>query len=242
MSDGFFSQFDRFLTTSTTSPFLLRLNGRHEAIIAPNTQILQGKRILDIASHDGRWSFAALKAGAAHVTGIEPRQQLIDNARNTFEAYGVSENAYEFIRGDVFDILAQRTPRFDVVLCLGFYYHTIRHVELFDRLERSGASHIVIDTTIAPATGEGNAGAIHLCPDTVELDAHACLDSATRGGTTIVGHPTRTAVRYIASHFGFDTTEYDWKPFFVRNPDSVKDMADYAADVRATFYCKRRLA
>jgi hypothetical protein len=240
MSSGFFSQFDRFLTTSTTSPFLLRLNGRHEAIIAPNAQILQGKRILDIASHDGRWSFAALKAGAAHVTGIEPRQQLIDNARNTFTAYGVSADAYEFIRGDVFDILAQRPLRFDVVLCLGFYYHTIRHVELFDRLERSGASHIVIDTAIAPSAGEGDSGAIHLVPDRVDLDAHACLDSATRGGTTIVGHPSRTAVRYIASHFGFDTTEFDWKPFFVRNPDSANDMADYAADLRTTIYCKRR--
>jgi hypothetical protein len=240
MSGGFFGQFDRFLTTSKTSPFLLRLNGRHEAIIAANAQLLRGKQILDIASHDGRWTFAALKAGAAHVTGIEPRQELIVNARNTFTAYGVAANAYEFICGDVFDVLAHRPLSFDAVLCLGFYYHTIRHVELFDRLDRSGANHIVIDTAIAAADGDGNSGVIRLWPDPVELEANACIDSSTRGGSTIVGHPSRAAVRYIASHFGFDTSEFDWRAFFSRNPGSAKDMADYAADQRTTFCCSRR--
>ena len=85
----FFDQYDRFYTTSQTSPFPHRLNGRHQAIIARNASIISGKRVLDIASHDGRWSFAALQAGAAHVTGIEPRRELIANAHETFAHYGV---------------------------------------------------------------------------------------------------------------------------------------------------------
>ena len=105
---NFFDNFERFYATSNTSPFPHRLNGRHHAIIARNADVLAGKRVLDIASHDGRWSFAALQAGAAHVTGMEPRQELIDNARETFTHYGIDPARYDFTCGDVFNLLAGR--------------------------------------------------------------------------------------------------------------------------------------
>ena len=85
---GFLDKFPRFYTTSHTSPDPHRLNSRYEAIIAKNADRLAGKRVLDIASHDGRWTFAALSAGAAHVTGAEPRRELIDNAESTFAESG----------------------------------------------------------------------------------------------------------------------------------------------------------
>ncbi len=103
----FFDQFERFYTTSQTSPFPHRLNGRHEAIIARNADKLAGKRILDIGSHDGRWAFAALKAGAAHVVGVEPRMELVENARKTFTHYRIDAARYEFIQGDAFEFLGQ---------------------------------------------------------------------------------------------------------------------------------------
>jgi hypothetical protein len=236
VNGGFFNQFDRFLATSKTSPFLLRLNGRHEGIIAANANLLRGKRILDIASHDGRWSFAALKAGAVHVTGIEPRKELIDNARQTFAGYGIPASSYEFLCGDVFDVLAKRPLRFDLVLCLGFYYHTIRHVELFDRMERTGALDIVIDTAIAPTPGN----MIQLMSEPVANESMACEDLWTRAGQTIVGHPSRAAVQFIAAHFGFETGEFNWASFFARNPECATDMADYTQGLRATFVCHRR--
>ena len=236
VNGGFFNQFDRFLATSKTSPFLLRLNGRHEAIIAANAGLFRGKRILDIASHDGRWSFSALKAGAAHVTGIEPRNELIDNAKETFAGYGVPASSYEFLCGDVFDVLAKRPFRFDLVLCLGFYYHTIRHVELFDRMERTGAQDIVIDTAIAPSPEN----MIQLSSEPFANESMAWEDLWTRSGHTIVGHPSRAAVQFIAAHFGFETREFNWPAFFARNPECATDMADYAQVLRATFFCHRR--
>src|SRR3954470_3000649 len=50
---------------------LNRMNERYEALFAGNRDIFKGARVLDLASHDGRYSFAALKTGAAHVTGVE---------------------------------------------------------------------------------------------------------------------------------------------------------------------------
>ena len=57
---GFFDQYPRFYETSETFAYPSRLNLRHEAIFAENTDIFEGRRVLDIASHGGRWSFAAL--------------------------------------------------------------------------------------------------------------------------------------------------------------------------------------
>lgn len=118
---GFYDQFPRFYETSHTSPVPHRLNARFAAIIETNINRLAGKRVLDIASHDGRWSFAALKAGAAHVTGIEARAELIANADATFAHYGLDSASFQFEQGDVFDLLGSGGRQFDVALCLGFF-------------------------------------------------------------------------------------------------------------------------
>jgi 23S rRNA G2069 N7-methylase RlmK/C1962 C5-methylase RlmI len=76
----FFDRFNRFYSTSRTSPWPERLHARYQAIIQENLDLLRGQRVLDVASHDGRWSFAALKAGCAHVTGMEAREHLVLNA------------------------------------------------------------------------------------------------------------------------------------------------------------------
>ena len=68
-----FDEFPRFYETSETFAYPNRLNLRHEAIFGENKEVFEGQRVLDIASHDGRWSFAALKAGATSVVGIEGR-------------------------------------------------------------------------------------------------------------------------------------------------------------------------
>jgi hypothetical protein len=247
---GFFDKFPRFYTTSHTSPYPHRLNSRYEAIIAKNADRLAGKRVLDIASHDGRWTFAALSAGAAHVTGAEPRRELIDNAESTFAEYGIDTSRYNFISGDIFDVL--HGQRFDVVLCLGFYYHTIRHAELLDRIERTAAKLVVIDTEVTPKKDElppyrgddplvvfRNPYAIQLRRERVDSQELACSDSMTRGGYTLVGRPSREAMKLMASHFGFSLESFAWLDFLKKHREAIPDMKDYYATWRDTFYLSR---
>lgn len=247
---GFFDRFDRFYSTSTTSPFRDRLNSRHQAIIERNANHLKGKRVLDIASHDGRWTFAALQAGSAHVTGIEPRQELIDNALDTFEYYGVDRSTFSFERGDVFELLRDR--EFDVVLCLGFYYHTVRHAELLDLIERTGADLVVIDTEVTPAAEEGgvpsgddprvvfgNPYSIQLLRDPVDSQQMAWQDSMTRNGHTLVGRPSRAAIRFMSEHFGFTVDTFNWPEHFLAYPQAASSMVDYAERWRETFFLHR---
>ena len=118
-------------------PTLQRLSFRHHLIIEQNTPLLEGKTIIEIASHDGRWAFAALKAGAKSVYGIEPRKRLVDNANATFSYYGIAPSAYKFVCEDGYrevERLESAGEKFDTAMVLGFLYHTARQYEIIYRL------------------------------------------------------------------------------------------------------------
>lgn len=247
----FFDKYSRFYSTSQTSPYPDRLNGRYEAIIARNAALLKGKKVLDIASHDGRWTFAAQKAGASYVKGVEPRLELIENAKDTFSHYGVDENAYEFCCRDIFDLPFEES--FDVVLCLGFFYHTVRHAELLSLIEKLNAELVVIDTEVAPKRNEvpadekndprlihNNPYEIHLLREKVSDQQMACHDSLTRNGYTLVGRPSEASIHFLAEHFGYICSKYNWNLYFSRHPQHANTMLDYKQGWRETFYLSKR--
>jgi predicted nicotinamide N-methyase len=218
---NFFDQYDRFYTTSQTGSWPVRLNSRYRAIIGGNEQHLRGQRVLDIASHDGRWSFAALQAGCADVTGIEAQPRLVEQANQTFRHYGVEPDRYRFIIGDMFDELAQK--RADTVLLLGIYYHVSRHVDLARLVSETGASVIILDTCILP--GDEDA-LIRLVEEST---------STGSGETVVVGHPSRAAIKMIFGRFGFSVEEVDWSAY----PKDLATLDDYNSGSRSTFVLKR---
>src|SRR5262249_52560988 len=93
----FVARFPRLLETSKTGLVPERLNKRYRVLIDNNRDLIVGKRILDLASHDGRWSLAALDLQAAHVTGIEARAHLVENAQANCLAYGIDRGRFRFI-------------------------------------------------------------------------------------------------------------------------------------------------
>ena len=88
-----------FLETSTTSAYPNRLNWRCEMLLARHPEVVHAKRILDLASHDGRFSFACLKLGATHVTGIEGRPELVASSSDNMRRMGIPPERYEFLAG-----------------------------------------------------------------------------------------------------------------------------------------------
>lgn len=105
----------------------MRLNLRYEAIFGENRDIFAGASVLDLASHDGRWSLAALATGARSVVGIEARPELVKSAMENLAGYGYRADRARFVTGDVHDVLSTHDLGADVVLCLGFLYHTLRY-------------------------------------------------------------------------------------------------------------------
>jgi hypothetical protein len=233
-AEKFFNDYPEFYRTSQTTPQPDRLNLRYEAIMAENKDILQGARVLDIASHDGRWSFAALKSGASHVVGIEAKQELIDSAVATFSKYDVNPEAHEFVRGDIFEVLAQQTFDVDVIMCLGFLYHTLRYNELLSLFRRLNPKYLIIDTVVATI---GGGPIVKLRAEPADRQHNAVPDDYSYGSTVLSGKPNLKALRVMLKAYGFTVTKVsDWGSLLRDNPGS-EAIGTYARGERVTVRC-----
>ena len=83
-----------FTETSQVWAYPDRLNWRCELLLTRQKHVVEGKRILDLASHDGRFSYACLKLGAKHVTGVEGRPHLVEHAKNNLSTMGSSQKGF----------------------------------------------------------------------------------------------------------------------------------------------------
>lgn len=236
---GFFDTHSRFYETSRTSPDPGRLNLRHEAIFTQNRDLFAGARVLDIASHDGRWSLAALEAGAASVVGIEARADLVENAAENMRCYGIETDRYRFVTGEVFEVMAREKFEVDVVLCLGFLYHTLRYPELYARMRQTGARHLVIDTMVL----NGREPTIRIGKEKVGRQRNAVSDDYSYDDATLTGRPTVAALEVLGRFNGYRLEGLsDWTGLLRDNPDA-NGARDYAAGSRTTVrYTLKELA
>jgi SAM-dependent methyltransferase len=232
----FAEDYPRFMELSELTPKPERMNERYEAIFARNRDIFAGARVLDLASHDGRYSFAALKTGAAHVTGVEVRQELIDKAQATFASYGQDPDTYRFVCGDVFEVLARQRFDVDVVLCLGYLYHTYRHTELMYRLHSLAPRHLVVDTIVVPGTQPY----LRVVREPSSEDILSAASDAYSVGQVLVAWPTVPALELLLSEYGFEIESmYDWRKRLAGRPP-IPGLRNYAQGRRATLRCRSR--
>jgi hypothetical protein len=231
----FFDAFPRFYGTSSTAASRGRLNLRYEAIIAENRDLLAGARVLDIASHDGRWSLAALSAGAAEVVGIEARPELVASANDNLSHYGIAADRYRFLVGDVHDVLAREDLEVDVVMCLGFLYHTLRYNELLHGIRRTGARAIIIDTQSRDMMNRH--ASVHLFQERVQRQSAAVSDRLSREGAVLSGRPNLAAIATMLDSYGYRVDRLsDWAGLVRDNPHLGR-CRDYARRARVTVRC-----
>jgi 2-polyprenyl-3-methyl-5-hydroxy-6-metoxy-1,4-benzoquinol methylase len=228
----FFDAFPRFYETTQTSAAYGRLNLRYEAIFAQNADIFAGARVLDIACHDGRWSLAALRTGAAAVIGVEAREDLVEAARHNLDLYAAGKR-YDFRAGDIFEVLADETFDVDVVLCLGFLYHTLRYNELMRRIRDLDPGYLIVDTAVQRKRGYF----VHLRTEREQEARSAVTDRFSHKDMTIVGRPSVRALRLLVETYGFELERLsDWDMLIRDNP-ALEHVTDYATGRRVTARC-----
>lgn len=216
---GFFDQYPQFFETSKTTAFANRLNERHRAIIDFGRSAISGKRVLDIASHDGRWSFAALKADAAHVTGIEVREHLVQSAGDNLLQLGLRRDQFQFIQGNAFKALDEIAPgEVDTVMCLGFFYHVSDHMALLSQIERLKPRHVIIDTAVV--ADPRNIVLWQIENHDFESDASKTSDAQKM---VLAGVPSRAALNLMLLSFGWNPQYYDWTNAGIRNWTHIED-------------------
>ncbi|MEP2642145.1 class I SAM-dependent methyltransferase [Roseobacter sp.] len=81
--------------------------------------VSRGARVLDVFSHVGGFSLAALAAGATQALAVDGAQPALDLARAGAEAMGAADR-FDTRQGDAFDVLTAlgaEGAQFDVVVC-----------------------------------------------------------------------------------------------------------------------------
>ena len=211
-SRHFFDAYPRFVETSETGPWLDRLNARYFALIHENRARIEGARVLDLASHDGRFTFAALRAGAARVVGIEHDPRLVQAATEHLDHYGVARERYEFVAGDLFECIRTSEPC-DVVFVFGILYHVNDHMRLLTELAELDARTMIFDTNVSTK------------PDAViELRA-PIAGSPPPPGSQLEGWPTRAALEAMWSSFGWTYEFFDWRGAGLADHPKLDDYA-----------------
>jgi Methyltransferase domain len=234
----FFEKYPRFYQTSSTAPTTARLNLRYEAIVGENRDIFAGASVLDLASHDGRWSLAALAAGARSVTGIEARPELVKAATENLGEYGYGADRARFVTGDMHEVLKTQDFEADVVLCLGFLYHTLRYNELLDGIRRANARHLIIDTFSPHMMGP--VPNVNVIIEDDDGQGSAATDSYTHGQAVLVGRPNLAAIQTMLGAYGYRVERLsDWAGLLRDNP-GTDNCGDYANESRITVRCAAR--
>jgi transposase-like protein len=194
----FFDHFPRFVETDQLGSVVDRLNARYLGIIHANRELIEGATVLDLASHDGRFSFAALQNGAARVVGIEFGSGLVQKARSNMEHYGVPKDRYEFVTGDIFELIEQ-VEDCDVVLCFGILYHVNSHLLLLSKIAELDPRAVIIDTNISL-----------MKQPVIELRGPVA-GRPLQLGESVEGYPSRAALDAMLSSFGWKYEYFDWE-------------------------------
>lgn len=239
---SFFDKFDIFTRSSAVGAWPLRLQFRYEVMIRRNRDLLRNARVLDLASHDGRWSFAALEAGAAHVTGWEARRSLIEKAETNFRHYNVDSEKYIFREVDL-NYIFSSADLFDVIFCFGYFYHSARHDMLFELMASTGARHLILDGRVSSS----RAPIIEYKEELIRSEATGFISG--RNQRMLVGAPSAAFLRLAGDIYSYEIEEFDWGSFLCARgiegepgfPQSKqRPMNDYALGQRSTFLATRR--
>lgn len=216
----------------------IRLNMRHD-VFFNKFSIWKDKKVLDIAGYDGRLSFAALNAGAAHTTIVEIRESVVNRGTETFKKLNVPDSSYKFINEDF--VKWMPAEKYDIVICAGFLSHTYDHPKVFANIRECDPEYLLIDTTI-----NAYAGLVVTTHKNIsrEGNSHVSFESFVEDdGNDIVrnwtGHPSKDYVYELAKTFEFELVEdFNWINYI--DPFNTLGVEDYYASRRATMLWKRK--
>jgi tRNA (mo5U34)-methyltransferase len=103
---------------------------------------LAGKRVLDIGTNDGFFSFECERRGA-HVIAID--EAPTPGFRVAHELLG---SAVEFRRLNIYDLAPEELGTFDIVLCLGVLYHLRHPLLALERVHTICTDLLILETQV----------------------------------------------------------------------------------------------
>jgi hypothetical protein len=194
----FFGTDSVFIKNGTTGNWPARLNARYNAIIKKNGDVIQGKRVLDVGCHDGRWMHALLSAGAKHVTGVEGRAAFSEKCATNLLRLGHAHDGFDILTENVAKDGNWCSRSYDTAFVLGILYHVHSPIDLLRRVAETGPMTIIVDTAISldpyPSLR------MYLKPS--NAPGHGISDTGEEDEMLVL-HPSRSAVELVLTHLGY---------------------------------------
>lgn len=187
------------------------------ALLSVTGGSLEGKSVLDVASHVGFWSIQARAAGADRVVGVEAAGKSVEAAKFVLEITGLDRISYR--QQNAYDISSDDPGVFDITLYLGLLYHLDKPVSALERLASVTKQLAVVDTQVVPSTWP----VCLLGPEYEHKEEDAAFHS-----NVLKMLPSRGAVVMMLKHAGFREVYYV--------PKGTKELPhSYREDRRETF-------
>lgn len=196
-----------------------RLNRRHQFVIGGFAGAINGARVLDLASHDGRWCYAFAGAGAASVLGIEARAELV--AEYALYPETAFKSRVTLRCADLFDGMEAEIRAghsYDVIGVLGILYHVMDHFRLFQLARRLNPKLIIVDSEFMLR----GAPMIQLVRERTDNILNAAPQVEGQQ-VAIKGVPSFAAMEVIADALGYDCHWSDWNRLPKDQRDGVGD-------------------
>ena len=229
-----------FLKTSRVKKDGNRLNYRCEMLLSRNSHAICNKRVLDLASHDGLFTYACLKLGAQYVVGVEPRSNLVNDANENLKSLGCTETQYDFVIGDAFEYLSTvEEEQFDTILCFGFFYHIKNQTELLELIKGTKPKYLILDTFVEDfQIPEAELHSIrrretkNVAGYMVFYHEDQDFDMASFGLSNLVGTPNKSLVEALLLDYGFNFRQINWND---ENVIDRGDISDYKKQTRVSY-------
>lgn len=223
--DKFFIDYENVNLIVTKNPDFFDinfLNWRVELLLAQNQKAIEGQKVLDLASHDGRFSYACLELGAKHVTCVEGRSQIVEYGKKFMSSYHPSDK-WSFIQSDLFEYLSTvKTGEFDTILCFGFLYHTTRQVDLFNEIKRLKPTYFLLETTVIKNYFVGYRS-FKKPPALIFKTENPTLERMTIDESGIVAIPSKSFLEEMLRLHGFAYKEIDFNKAGIKNWTGLKE-------------------
>ena len=237
----FISPNSPFLTTDTRTkrwaiPYHPEcVNGRIDVLLNNNRRFLQDKSILDVGSHTGIFSWAALQMGAKFVHGIDVEKRTTERCNDLFIKEKVAISKYKFEAENIVAFLeGVEENSFDTVFCFGVMYYMTEPYRLLKLMARAARETILIDTfTASYSAVQGkdapktslqltdqilNLPMMMVCPTQSGKKDYNLPESFNRKGSnlSLTTLPTNAMLELWFESLGLAWEQLDWSNYITR--------------------------
>ena len=230
-----------FITTDTRTkrwaiPYHFEcINGRIGVLLENNYQSLKNKSILDVGSHTGIFSWAALQLGAKFVHGIDVEERTINRCMELFLEEETNPSSYTFQAENITNFLERIDAKsFNTIFCFGVLYYMAEPLNLLKLMARAAKETILIDTFTASYSAVQGKDAPEIyphltsqilnlplmisCPTQSNKKDYNLPESFNRKGRSLslISLPTKAMLELWFESLGLTWEQLDWSPHISR--------------------------